>query len=271
MADENDKGIALITGASSGIGATYAERLARRGYDLILVARDERRLDELASRLGRETGAAVEVLRADLTASEDLARVEQRLRDEDRIMVLVNNAGAAASGAFVDADLDQLEALVRLNVVAVMRLAGAAVTGFVSRSCGTVINIGSVTALAPEMFNGTYSGTKAFVLNFSQALHVEVAEKGVRVQVVLPGATRTEIWERAGIEASSIPPEMVMDVGEMVDAALAGLDQGELVTIPSMPDIAEWEAFDAARLALRPNLSLEHAAARYRHATLGRS
>jgi short-subunit dehydrogenase len=270
MTDANDKGIALITGASSGIGATYADRFARRGYDLILVARDERRLDGLASRLGRETGAVVEVLRADLTAREDLARVEQRVRDESRITVLVNNAGAAASGAFADADLDHLEALVRLNVVAVMRLAGAAVPGFVARGRGTVINIGSVTALAPEMFDGTYSGTKAFVLNFSQALHGEVAEKGVRVQVVLPGATRTEIWERAGIEASSLPPEMVMDVDEMVDAALAGLDQGELVTIPSMPDVAEWEAFDAVRLALRPNLSLEHAAARYRRAAQGR-
>jgi short-subunit dehydrogenase len=266
MSLEQKNGVALITGASSGIGATYADRLARRGYDLVLVARDQQRLDDLASRLVRDTGARVEVLRADLTSKSHLARVEQRLRDDDRITMLVNNAGIAASGPFVGADLDSLEKLILLNTVAVMRLAGAAVPGFVARGRGTVINIASVTALTPETFNGTYSGTKAFVLNFTQALQAEVGERGVRVQAVLPGGTRTDLWERSGYDLSRLPPERFMGVDEMVDAALAGLDQGELVTIPSLPDAADWEAFTAARLALGPNLSLDHPADRYRPA-----
>jgi len=260
----SSKGTALITGASSGIGATYADRLASRGHDLILVARNRERLDALATRLTGDTGRSVEVIVADLNNKADLALVEQRLRDDERITMLVNNAGITASGPFVGADLDLFEKVIQLNAVAVMRLAGAAVPGFVARGRGTVINIGSVTALMPETFNGTYSGTKAFVLNFTQALQAEVGERGIRVQAVLPGGTRTEIWERAGIDLSSYPPEMIMEVGEMVDAALAGLDQGELVTMPSLPDAGEWEGFTAARLALGPNLSRNHPADRYR-------
>jgi short-subunit dehydrogenase len=260
--DQNN-GIALITGASTGIGAIYADRLARRGCDLVLVARDHGRMEDLAARLVRDTGARVEVLRADLTSKSDLVRVERRLREDDRITMLVNNAGTAASGSFVGADLDLLEKVILLNVVAVMRLAGAATPGFVARGRGTVINIGSVTALTPETFNGTYSATKAFVLNFTQALHAEVGDRGVRVQAVLPGGTRTEIWERSGFDLSRLPPERFMGVEEMVDAALAGLDQGELITIPSLPDAAEWDAFTEARRALWPNLSRDHAADRY--------
>lgn len=259
----SSKGTALITGASSGIGAVYADRLARRGHDLILVARNRERLDALATRLAGDTGRCVETIVADLGNKADLARVEQRLRDDERINMLVNNAGITASGPFVGADLDLLEQVIQLNAVAVVRLAGAAVPGFVVRGSGTVINIGSVTSLMPETFNGTYSGTKAFVLNFTQALHAEVGGQGIRVQAVLPGGTRTEIWERAGIDLSDYPPEMIMEVDEMVDAALAGLDQGELVTVPSLPDNSEWEAFTAARLALGPNLSRNHPAKRY--------
>jgi short-subunit dehydrogenase len=260
----SSKGTALITGASSGIGAIYADRLARRGHDLILVARNRERLDALATRLTDDTGRSVEVIVADLNNKADLARVEQRLRDDERITMLVNNAGITASGPFVGADLDLFEKVIQLNAVAVMRLAGAAVPGFVARGHGTIINIGSVTALLPETFNGTYSGTKAFILNFTQALQAEVGERGVRVQAVLPGGTRTEIWERAGIDLSSYPPETIMEVDEMVDAALTGLDQGELVTMPTLPDAGEWDAVTAARLALGPNLSRNHPADRYR-------
>jgi short-subunit dehydrogenase len=264
MALEQNRGVALITGASTGIGAVYADRLARRGYDLVLVARDQRRMDDLAARLVRDTGARVDVLRADLTSKSDLALVEKRLRDDDRLVMLVNNAGMGASGPFVGADLDYHEKMIQLNVVAVMRLAGAALPGFVARGRGTVINIASITALTPERFGGTYGAAKAFVLDFTQSLHAEVGARGVRVQAVLPGATRTEIWERSGIALSSLPSEMLMGVDELVDAALAGLDQGELVTIPSLPDAAAWDAFTAARHALGPHLSRAHPAARYR-------
>ena len=259
-------GTALITGASSGIGATYAERLARRGHDLLLVARDRARLDALAARLRADTGVAVEVLPADLTQRSELAAVERRLREDARITMLVNTAGIAVAGSLVGADPDRLEAMIQLNVVAPTRLAAAVAPRFAAAGGGTLINVASVLALAPELFNGSYSGTKAYVLNLSQALQHELAPRGVRVQAVLPGATRTELWERAGVELAQLPPSMVMDVNEMVDAALAGLDHGETVTIPSLPDHGDWEAYSAARLALAPNLSRDHAAPRYRAA-----
>lgn len=263
MTNDNGAGTALITGASSGIGAVYADRLARRGHDLILVARDRQRLDALAARLTQETGRRVEVLPADLAQPGDRRRVEDRLRQDPIITLLVNNAGVSASGGLADGDLDRLEAMIQINAIAVMRLAGAAAPGFAARGRGTIINIASVLALAPELFNGVYSATKAFVLNLSLGLHKEVGERGVRVQAVLPGATRTEIWERSGTDPAHLPQEMLMGVDEMVDAALTGLDQGELVTIPSLPDPGQWVAFDAARQAMQPNLSRDRAAARY--------
>lgn len=258
------KGTALVTGASSGIGAVYAERLARRGYDLILVARDRRRLNAVASTLHDFTGIEAEVLAADLTKQTDLPRVEQRLREDPAITVLVNNAGMSTPAGLAGADLDRLEDMIRLNIVAVTRLAGAAATNFVARGRGTIINIASVLALLPEHDNGVYGGTKAYVLNLSCSMHEELSGRGVQVQAVLPGATRTEIWRRSGDDLSAFPANMIMNPGELVDAALVGLDRGELVTIPSLPDVADWEAFTAARRHLRPNLSHDHAADRYR-------
>lgn len=264
MSKHNEKGTALITGASSGIGATYAERLARRGYDLLLVARDQPRLEALAERLGRETGVRVEVLKADLTSKADLQLVERRLRGDAAISLLVNNAGVAMDGPLIDADLERFESMIQLNVVALTRLAAAAAANFVGVGRGAIINLASVVALAPELFNAGYSATKAYVLSLSQSLQHEVGPQGVRVQAVLPGVTRTELWERSGIDADRIPAAMVMEVGEMVDAALAGFDQGESISIPSLPDAADWDALVAARNKLGPNLSREHAAARYK-------
>ena len=156
---------ALITGASAGIGAVYADRLARRGHDLILVARDETRLNALAERLRAEIGRSVEVMPADLLARPDLLRIEHRLRQDPSIDMLVNNAGVAVSGPMHGSDVDRLEAMVNLNVTAALRLAHAAVEGFVGRGKGTLINISSVVALAPERFNAAYSGAKAFMLS----------------------------------------------------------------------------------------------------------
>jgi uncharacterized protein len=257
---------ALITGASAGIGAVYADRLARRGHDLILVARDESRLNALAERLRAEDGRSVEVLAADLSARPDLLRIERRLREDPSIGVLVNNAGIAVAAPMSGSDVDRLEAMVNLNITAALRMAHAAVAGFVAWGRGTLINVSSVLALAPERFNGTYSGSKAFMLNLSTALQTELSGTGIRVQAVLPGATRTEIWGKAGIDVAAMPADRLMDVDEMVDAALAGLDMGEAVTIPSLPDMADWARFEGARLALGPNLSLAHAAARYKKA-----
>ena len=263
MSQHKDKGTALITGASSGIGATYADRLAHRGYDLVLVARDAPRLEQLAARLRATTGVTSKVLQADLTQKTDLARVERRLRSDATITMLVNNTGVAVSGPLVGGDLDRIEAMISLNVVAVTRLAAAAATNFGARGTGIVINLSSVLALAPERFNASYSATKAYILNFSLTLHQALSPSGVQVQVVLPRATRTALWARAGVETASLPASMLMEVEEMVDAALVGLDRRELVTIPSLPDMAVWEAYTAARLHLGPNLSRQQAADRY--------
>jgi short-subunit dehydrogenase len=262
----NPKGTALITGASAGMGALYADRLARRGHDLILVARDQKRLEALAARITQETGRSVDVVVADLTVKADLQRVEERLRSDAAISVLVNNAGFGSTATLVDSDVDQLESMIALNVTALMRLSRAVAPAFVARGAGTIVNIASMVSLWPEVLNGTYSGTKAFVVNFTQSLHHELSGKGVQVQAVLPGATRTDFWNTAGTPVAHLPQEIVMGAEELVDAALAGLDQRELITIPSLPDVAEWDAFNAARVAMQPKLSGTHAAARYKQA-----
>ncbi|MCK8683719.1 MULTISPECIES: SDR family NAD(P)-dependent oxidoreductase [Pseudomonas] len=264
MTSIQSQGTALVTGASSGIGAVYAQRLAARGFDLLLVARDQERLEAAASALRDAHGVQVEVLKADLTQKDDVLKLEQRLRSDSSISLLLNNAGIAADGLLANADLDQLERMIQLNITAVTRLASAAAASFAKAGRGTIINIASVVALFPERFNATYSASKAYVLSLTQSLNAELDGTGVKVQAVLPGVTRTEIWERSGIDASQIPEEMVMEAGEMVDAALAGLDQGELVTIPSLPDAGDWDAFVAARLVMAPNLSKSKAAARYK-------
>lgn len=259
-----DQGTALITGASSGIGATYADRLARRGYDLILVARGRQRLDLLAARLAAETGRRVESLCADLTQRADLQEVEGRLRSDRRISMLVNNAGSGSLLPLLTSDPDQLEAMIQLNVTALTRLTHAVAPGLVGRGGGRVVNIASSVALTPMLLNGTYCGTKAYVLSFTQALHQELGGKGVQVQAVLPGATATGFWAGVGLDLRHLPREFVMACDELVDAALAGLDQHELVTIPSLPDLAEWEKFESLRLLMATKLSRTQAAERYR-------
>lgn len=257
------KGTALITGASTGIGAIYADRLARRGHDLILVARNRQRLASLARRLVNETGRKVETVEADLTSAADLRRVEDILKTNAGISALVNNAGVGASAPLVESEIDRMEDMIRLNVNALTRLTYAAVPGFVARGDGTIINISSVVAIAPEVLNGVYGGSKAFVLAFSQSLVHELAGKGIRVQAVLPGATATEFWDVAGTPVHQLPAQIVMSADDLVDAALAGLDLGETVTIPSLPDKAEWDRHEAARLAMSDRLSSAIAAPRY--------
>jgi hypothetical protein len=256
-------GTALITGASSGIGAIYADRLARRGHDLILVARSKDRLDALAAKLTRETGRRVETVAADLAAPADLARVETILRDNTSITTLVNNAGLGGPGALLQSDVDKMTHLISLNVTALMRLTYAVVPGLVARGGGTIINIASIAAIGPEILNGVYGGSKAFVLVFSQSLRHELADKKIRIHVVAPGATETDFWEKGGVPVQHLPKEIVMRADEMVDAALAGFDQGEFVTIPSLPNAADWDAYEAARQKLMPNLSRSTSAARY--------
>jgi short-subunit dehydrogenase len=251
----------LITGASDGIGAVFADRLARRGNNLILVARRAEKLADLAATLQAETGVDVEVLAADLAKADDLARIETRLRDDASITGLVNNAGIAGEGGIFELDPAYVTGMIDLNVLAVARLSAAIAPRLAKAGKGSIVNLTSVTALMPDGFTPVYPATKAFVLAFTEALHAQLSPSGVRVQAVLPGITRTAIWEEA--QLSAIPAEMVMEVGEMVDATLAGFDLGETITIPALPDNAQLDAYLAARAALRPNLSLAHAAARY--------
>jgi short-subunit dehydrogenase len=254
----------LITGASTGIGAVYADRFAKRGHDLVLVARDRIRMEALADRLRRETGVAVDILRADLTDPRDLAQVEARLRDDHGIGILVNNAGTAPAGDFVDQSPDEVARIVSLNATAPMRLASAVAPRFVQAGEGAIVNIGSVVGLLPEYGSTVYGATKAFILFLSQSLHAELGSKGIYVQAVLPAATRTEIWGHAGKDVDKLPA--VMEVDELVDAAIAGFDRRETVTIPPLPDADQWTDFEAARKVMIPNFNQVHAAERYRSA-----
>lgn len=256
-------GTALITGASSGIGAIYADRLARRGHDLILVARNTTRLLEAAQRLHVETGRRVDILSADLSTREGQALVEARLREDTRIDTLVNNAGFGAVAPLLQADVDHLTDMIEVNVTALTRLTYAAVPGFVARGRGTVINIASIVAIAPELLNDVYGGSKAFVLAFSQSLQHQLADTGVRVQAVLPGATITEFWDVAGKSHQELPQEWLMTSDDLVDAALAGLDQGETITIPPLQDGDEWSAYDTLRRKMSQGLSNASPGKRY--------
>jgi short-subunit dehydrogenase len=262
MTTQTSQGTALITGASSGIGAIYADRLARRGYDLILVARNQS-LEALAARLRDETGRSVEIVPADLNDSADLARVEAVLRTNGSISMLVNNAGIGGAAPLLASDVDAMDQMIRLNVLALIRLAYAAAPAFVERGSGTIINIASIVAISPETLNGVYGGSKAFVLAFSQSLHHELSAKGVRIQAVLPGAVATEFWDVAGLPVTNLPAEIVMSAQDLVDAALAGLDQGETVSIPPLEDKSEWDAYETARLAMAGKLSRTKPATRY--------
>lgn len=251
----------LITGASTGIGAVYADRFAGRGHDLVLVARDVGRLEHLAERLSRDAGVRVDVLQADLTDEQDLARVERRLREDAHIGVLVNNAGALPAGDFLSQSGSDVAGLIALNVTALTRLAAAAAPRFAAAGKGAIINIGSIVGLAPEYRLTLYGATKAYVHFLTQGLNQELGAKGVYVQAVLPAATRSEFWERGKHDLNALPT--VMETDELVDAALAGFDRRETVTIPSLPDAEQWIAFDSARQAMVPNLMQVHAAERY--------
>ena len=258
------KGTAVITGASSGIGAIYADRLAGRGYDLILIARSADKLADVAERVRSNTGRKVDIFPADLTDELDVARVETLLKSDPSISMLVNNAGLGGTGTLLQSDVDKMTSMIALNVTAVTRLTYALAPKLVSRGTGTIINIASVVAITPETLNGVYGGTKAFVVAFSQNLRKELEATGVTVQVVLPGATATDFWEIAGRPVELLPQDIVMSSDDLVEAALVGLDRGEFATIPSLQDGALYEKYESAREAMIGQLSHATPALRYR-------
>lgn len=241
------QGKALVTGASGGFGAIYADRLARRGYDLILVARRAAKMEELAVRLQHDFGVKVEVVAADLGAAADLDRVAALVGSDPDITLLVNNAGTATLAPVGGTKPGQHDAMVALNAAALSRLSLAALPAFKARNKGIIVNIGSVLGLVTLPVTGIYSGTKGYVMNFTQGLQQEVQGTEVFVQLVLPAASATDIWETGGLPLSNLDPNTVMQPEDVVDAALAGLDQRELVTLPSVEDATLWQEFVAAR------------------------
>lgn len=267
IATQPHKGTAVITGSSTGIGAIYANRLARMGYDLIIVARNHNRLNQMASHITADTARNVEAVAADLNDAQQLRALEAKLREDASITLLVNNAGVGTHTPLLSSDVDQMEAMINLNVTALTRLTYAVVPGFVARGAGAIINISSIVGIAPELLNGVYGGTKAFVLAFSQSLHHELADKGIQIQAVLPGATATPFWDNGGLPLEQLDKSIVMSAYDLVDAALVGFAQGELVTIPSLHNDADWQAMEQRRQAMLPNLSSNVPAERYRPAT----
>ena len=258
----NSRSIAVITGASSGIGAVYADRFAARGFDLLLVARREDRLHDLATKLEARHGITVTTLKADLVNDPDITAVEEALKDP-RISVLINNAGTAHSAAFTAASVEQHQALITLNITALTRLSHAALLNFQQKNSGTLINISSILAVQSWVGSAVYSGTKGYVLNLTKVLQAEAAGTGIRIQAVLPAATATEIWDRAGVSVDSLPAGAVMKVDDLVDSALAGLDSGEAVTIPPLHDLSLWETYATTAQAMFDAAAVGQPAPRY--------
>jgi uncharacterized protein len=241
------KGTALITDASSSVGAIYADRLARRGHDLILVASERHSIDAHAAFLRDDTGQSVQVIVANLERKLDLRRIEREVRENARITLLVNNANSITSTALMDSDADLLCRIIDLNVIALMRLTHAIVPTYVRRGWGSIINLAPVSCIARETPNVVGGATRAFILAFSLALHKELSHSRIRIQAVLPGASATDFWDALGSPLEDLPDRVVTEAAELVDVAIAAFDEGELITVPSLPDIAECEAHEAAR------------------------
>jgi uncharacterized protein len=218
---------ALVTGASSGIGAAFVRRLAADGYQLVVVSRDADRLAAVAA----TAGDAVEVLPADLSTETGLAAVAQRLRD-DEVDLLVNNAGATLNRSFLKTTAEDEEWLLHLNIHAVMRLTHAALPGMTSRGRGAVINVSSASSFAPVMPGSTYPASKAWVTHFSESIGRAVGRSGVRVMALCPGYTRTEFHTRAGIDMSKTPSWLWLKADDVVAHGLRDLARGRLVSVP---------------------------------------
>lgn len=255
---------AFITGASSGIGAIYAERLAARGYNLILAARREDRLQALADQLQARYAIQASILKADLSEEHGIAAVEQRLQQDPAIDLFINNAGTAKLAGFLASTPREHQAIHTLNTTALLRLSYAALAAFTPRRRGTLINIASILALHTLPGSAVYSASKAWVLSFTRGLQEEFADSGVRIQAVLPAATATDLWPTSGVALDALPSGTVMTTEDLVDAALRGLEMGEQVTLPPVHDLGLWETFEQSRLALFTSARTGQPAPRYR-------
>jgi len=261
---------ALVTGASSGIGAAYAERLARDGYDVVLVARRRERLEELAEQLRRETDTHAEVMVADLTNAGALAQVEARVAGDEALALLVNNAGFGGYRPFTMVEPEVVDDLVNIHIRAVARLTRAALPGMVHRGAGGVINVASLLALSGPMppnpfpHRATYAGAKAFMVTFSQALAGELVGTGVSVQVCLPGLVATEFHTVQGIDMSQRPR---MTADDVVAASLAAFARGEVTCIPALEDTSLLERLTESQRTVLACAFIPTLARRYQSGT----
>jgi len=252
-ADHSTRRLSLVTGASSGLGAAFAERLAQEGIDLLLVARRKDRLEELARRLGRDHSVAVEVIAADLTDDAQLHGVEALISGRPALTHLVNNAGFGGYRPFIDLDPDVAEALIRLQVLAVTRLTHAALPAMVAAGNGAIINVSSRLAFSgalpspPLPKRATYAGTKAFVTTFTQLLSAELEGTGVMAQALCPGVVRSEFHQVIGIDPSSYPAAIVMSPEDVVTASMAGLERGEVICVPALEEPALLKKMEEAQ------------------------
>ncbi len=257
-------GTAIVTGASSGIGKLYAERLAGRGHDVVLVARREDRLREIAADLETRFNVRAEALIADLSQPAGVVLVKDRLARDPAVSMIVNNAGFSALKPLTDTPDDLIVRMIGLNVTALTILSRVALVAFRARGSGTLVNIGSGAGFAPYPGIPVYGATKAYVYQFTQSLQSEVEGTDVRVQLVLPGAVVSEGWDVAGgAMLEALPASIVMTTEDCVDAALSGLDQGERVTAPSLHDADLLSRYEAAGQGLLQTVFDARPAARY--------
>lgn len=240
--NKNSRPLALVTGASSGIGRSFAERLARDGYDLTIVARRRDKLEQLAQHLQKTHGVHVDVVVADLGKSADLRALEKRVAQAVSLELLVNNAGFGGYMPFIQLDPDRAEELINVQVLAVTRLTRAALPGMIDRRKGAIINVSSRFAFSAAMDSpqfpkrAAYVGTKAFINAFTQLLAGELKGTGVQVQALCPAVVLTEFHTSQGIDPGRFPPEIVMQPADVVDASLAALKAGEVICLPGLDD-----------------------------------
>lgn len=255
-------GTAVVTGASSGLGKVYADRLAARGYDLLLVARRKDRLEAIATDLQSPFSVQVRVLLADLAVADGISKVAQEIGADSSITLLVNNAGTSSVEPVAQVSVETITNLIALNITALTLLTKAVLPRFIERNAGTIVNIGSVVGFTGYSWVPVYGGIKAYVLNFTQGLKQQLAETNIRFQYVAPASTASEIWDVMGVPLASVEA-VLMDTEACIDAALAGLDAGEFISAPSVHDDTLIAKFEEASTTLLAATQTSEPAPRY--------